>query len=118
MDSVESNAVQNMIRKQLSELKEPVTGEHMQVAMRLFQARDDATSKHGDRAIIESLSRGSVKLAFASDVMKKLVLHPDAGNPFEHYYIVDVVVETVEDKPVLYKVTQVHEGVHQPRILR
>lgn len=112
MSSLEANAAQNQIKTYLGGLKETVTGSHDKVVMRLFQARNDQSS-HGDRAIIESIYRGSVRISFADDAMKMLVLHPSSGNPFDHVYVVNVIVETVLGKPALYKITHVHESMSQ-----
>jgi hypothetical protein len=98
MNSEQTNAIQNRIRRELDTLKEPVSGDHKRVVMYLYQARNDATSNAGDRAIIESISRASVKTEFEDDDMKFRVLHPSSGNPFEYAYVVDVEVETVHDK--------------------
>ena len=113
MNSEQTNAVQNRIRRELDALKEPVSGEHKRVVMYLYQARNDASSNAGDRAIIESISKSSVKTEFADDDMKFRVLHPMGGNPFEYAYVVDVDVETVHDKPVLYKVKIIHQSIEQ-----
>lgn len=113
MNSEQTNAVQNRIRRELELLKEPVSGEHKHVVMYLYQARNDASSNAGDRAIIESISKASVKTEFADDDMKFSVLHPTGGNPFEYAYVVDVDVETVHDRPVLYKVKAIHQSIEQ-----
>ncbi len=78
------------------------------VVLHWYQARHDLSSKAGDRAIIESLSKKPVKVLFASDYLKAQMLFVEE-NPFEYAYLVDVMVETVNERPVLYKVIDLHD---------
>lgn len=110
LSSVEANAAQNAIRRELDAMREPVTGIHEQVVMYWAQARNTTDNKSGDKARIESLYKGDVKVRFASDGLKAKMLY-DEPYPFKKAYVVDVSVETVEDKPVLYKVLQFHETI-------
>jgi hypothetical protein len=108
--STEANAAQNAIRRELEMVKESITGIHSQVLMYWAQARNQLSGKGGDRACIESLYRGDVKVLFANDGLKtKMLFEPD--HPFEKAFIVDVAVETVNDKPMLYRVLDLHETI-------
>jgi len=51
------------------------------------------------------------KVIFENEEIKKTMLGT-SGNPFHLAYLVDV--ETVEDKPVLYKITTFHESFEKP----
>lgn len=62
---------------------------------------------------VQGISKSPVKTIFASEALKHAVLHPTAGNPLEQTYIVDVGVETRQNRPVLYKVQAVN-GVITP----
>lgn len=110
IDSTGANAAQNSIRKELELMKEPVTGMHSQVVMYWAQARNQTNSRSGDRARIESIYRGDVKVLFANDALKsRMLFEPD--HPFEKAFIVDVAVETINEKPVLYRVLELHETI-------
>lgn len=106
--STEANAAQNAVRRELDLMKEPITGIHHQVVMYWAQARNQPNSKSGDRARIESIYRGDVKVVFANDEIKTRMLY-DTPYPFNKAFIVDVAVETIEDKPILYKVIEMHD---------
>jgi hypothetical protein len=109
VSSMEANAAQNGIRRRLGEMKEPITGIHEQVVMYWAQAKNQEHSDGaGDRAKIESIYHGSVRVKFADDEIKYLMLYKEP-HPFKKGYLVDVAVEAVEDKPVLYRVLKLHE---------
>lgn len=110
LNSTEANAAQNGIRRELEAMKEPLTGIHEQVAMYWAQARNIPDNKAGDKARIESIYKGDVKVRFANDGLKATLLY-DEPYPFNKVFIVDVSVETVNDKPVLYKVLAFHEAI-------
>ncbi len=112
LNSLEANATQNAVRRIISQMKEPVTGVHEQVVMYWAQARNATDGKAGDKARIESLSKLDVKVRFASDALKKRMLY-DEPFPFGKAYVVDVAVETVEDKPVLYRILDVHDTLER-----
>ncbi|MBU2538801.1 MAG: hypothetical protein KKH22_10190 [Proteobacteria bacterium] len=107
INSVEANAVQNGIRKKLDSLNEPVYGRKNKVLMYWYQARKDTKSKAGDRAIIESISSMPVK-AIMDELIKKEVLS-SAENPFKMAYVVDVEVETIKNKPAVYKILELYD---------
>lgn len=110
IDSTGANAIQNSARKEMELQKEPVTGIHNQVLMYWAQARNQPNSKSGDRARIESIYRGDVKVRFANDDLKmKMLYEPD--HPFEKAFVVDVAVETIDEKPMLYRVLELHETI-------
>lgn len=107
----EANALQNKARRMMDSIHEPVTGVHEQVVMYWSQAKNDPHSTGaGDKARIESIWRNPVKVLFADDSLKSQVLF-DVEHPFTKGYVVDVVVETVNEKPVLYKVFALHEVI-------
>lgn len=107
LNSVEANALQNTFRKKIDALKEPTTGMKEKVLLYWYQARNDPKSKAGDRAIIESISTGPVKAIVGENIKAQMLSGPD--NPFQLAYIVDVEIETINGKPILYKVTNLHD---------
>ncbi|MDY0270410.1 hypothetical protein [Trichloromonas sp.] len=113
LDSPAANAAQNVANREIRALKEPTTGLKEKVLLHWYQARNDAKSTTGDKAIIESIQKGPVKAIFAhAGIKAKMLL--DAENPFIHAYVVDVVVETINDRPALYKIIDVHEKIDIP----
>lgn len=108
MNGMEANAAQNGIRREIEARKEPLTGIKEQVVMYWAQARNQCASKAGDKARIESIWPYDVKVRFANDDLKTKILY-DEPHPFSKSFLVDVAVETIEDKPVLYKVLAIHE---------
>jgi hypothetical protein len=112
VNSQEANAVQNNVRTELELLSAPIVGRHNRVVMYWWQTRND-TSQAGDRVIIESISTRPVKVIFESEKTKLDILRLDE-NLFKYAFIVDVDVETVENRPALYKVIRVHEEIEKP----
>ena len=110
MTSTEANAAQNAIRRELETSREPVTGIHEEVVMYWAQARNQPESQAGDKAVIERLYKGAVRVRFANDGLKTKILY-DEPHPFNKAFIVDVAVDAIEDKPVLYKVLALHEVI-------
>lgn len=113
LDSHKANEVQNLIAKERLQLKAPETQVYRKKVLYWYQARNDLLSRAGDRGIIESISSSPVKIEFEDDAAKDAMLH-GAANPFLTGYIVDVVVETIQSKPVLYKIVGYHGRVEPP----
>jgi len=112
-NSVEANAIQNRAKKDIESLKEPVIGIKEKVLLYWYQARNDPGSKVGDRALIESIHKTPVKAIFLNDAIKAQMLYVPE-NPFRSAYIVDVQVDTINERPALYKILQVHERFDRP----
>lgn len=109
LDTVKANAAQNSAKRELALIKAPTTGLHEKVVLYWYQARGgDPASRAGDRAIIESIYPRAVKTVFANDALKTSVLL-STENPFREAYVVDVVVETISNKAVLYKIVTLHD---------
>lgn len=113
-NTLEANAVQNSIQREISAMKEPVAGNHENCALVFYQTRNDTQSATGDKAVIERFGKTAVRTKFATEEAKARILTID-GNIFNHVFIVDVRVETIEDRPVLYLITKVHEAIERPR---
>lgn len=110
LSSTEANAAQNAIRRRIDAMKEQTSGTHEQVAMYWTQARNEPNSKAGDKVRIESIYDGPVKVRFANDELKSRILL-DEPFPFSKAHIVDVSVETVDGRPILYKVLRLHDTI-------
>lgn len=112
MNSIEANAVQNSARREITALKEPITGVHRNVLLYFYQVRDDTKSAVGDQGIIESVSPFPVKVRFQNEEIKSRVLQADE-NPFRYAYVIDVAAETIEGNPKIYNVLAVHEAIER-----
>lgn len=110
ISSVDANAIQNRCNRLLEEIKEPIAGLHRQVALSLHQTRNEiGQNVSGDKAIIQTISDKPVRLAFEHESTKQYIL--DVDRMYHKAFIVDVIVETVQDKPVLYKVKHIHDAI-------
>lgn len=110
INSTEANAVQNKVKRELESLKEPVSGIHEKVLLYWVQAKNQKDGKTGDRAKIESIYKGSVKVVFINDELKIKMLYGQPY-PFKMAFVVDVAVETINERPALYKVLEIHESI-------
>jgi hypothetical protein len=109
INSLEANAVQNKVKREISMMQEPIAGIKEKVLLYWYQARNDPKSKAGDKAVIESIQPTPVKVIFNNDSVKSQMIYGD--NPFTSAYVVDVEVETIRNKPALYKVISVQERI-------
>lgn len=109
LDSIETNAAQNRMKLELASLKEPDHSLKEKVVFYWYVAKDNMISQTGDRGIIESIYHKDLKVIFDNPLIKEQMLKI-TENPFQQAYIVDVKVETIEERPVLYKITQIHES--------
>lgn len=111
LNSEGANAIQNRAHKELEKMKEPVIGLHKQVVLYWSQARND--NKKGDKAVIESISDREVKVIYDTEELKYRMIH-EQPHIFDTAYVVDVYVETIRDKPVVYKIVAFHDTVEIP----
>jgi hypothetical protein len=71
-----------------------------------FQARGDVKAKTGDQGVIEAIDGRPRKVIFNTEEAKQQMLE---GAIFQQVYIVDVEVATINGRPAVYKILQVHE---------
>jgi len=110
LDSISSNAIQNSISRYINRLPEQGSNIFPKVVIRWYQAKNDPDAQTGDKGIIESLSPKPVKTIFFDEEMKTLLLQ-ERLNIFQHGFIVDVKVETIDNVPVLYKIMNIYGRV-------
>lgn len=113
LNTMDANAVQNSARLEIERLKEPISGYHEHAVIYFFQTRDDTRSDTGDKAVIERFSKVAVRTKFATEEAKAKILGID-GNIYHHAFVVDVRVETIDDKPVLYTILRVYDVIQRP----
>jgi hypothetical protein len=110
LDHTMASRVQEGANRELALLTKRKAGLHEKVVLSWYQARNDPKSKNGDRAIIESIEPRSIRALFVNASVKAKMLS-GVRNPFKQAYLVDVMVETVQNKPVLYRILEVHEVI-------
>lgn len=111
--SIDANAIQNMAKREIEKLLEPVTGLHKNVVLYWQQVNKDTANQAGDRVIIESISSYPVKVIFENETaLSSMILGIE--NPLIYGYLVDVFVDTIEGKPVLYKIQKIHQRIEYP----
>lgn len=110
LNSTETNALQNIFKKELEQLKIPEQTDetNQSVLMTWFQARNDPKSSVGNKGVIEDISKKPLNITFETEEIKEKMLHSDI-NPFNTAYVVDVKIQTIQDKPAAYKVVKLHD---------
>lgn len=109
INSTEANAIQNEITRQIEKFETPEDHIYKRKVMYWYQTKFDPESDTGNRAIIDDLSKSSLKVIFENNAVKDSMLHPPEKfkKPWhELAYVVDVEVETVRGVPKMYKVLQ------------
>lgn len=111
ISSLEANAVQNIVSKNLLQMKLPQLDDDTKekVLLSFWQARSDSKSEVGNKGVIDELERKPVNIVFASDELKHKMLYDDI-NPLKSAYVVDVKVQTVGGKIAAYKIVNMHES--------
>lgn len=107
INSNEAKAMQNKIGRLVDDMDTPEDNIHHRKVMYWYQTKFDPESDTGNRAIIDDLTKGSLKVIFENSAVKEAMLHsePKFGKPWhELAYVVDVEVQTVRGTPKLYKV--------------
>lgn len=109
--SLESNALQNVFKKEIESKKEPevLPDAIEKVLMTLFQARSDKNATTGNKGTIESLDKKPLNLIFATDDLKNDILH-GSDNPLHNAFIVDVKIQNANGKPAAYTILKLHES--------
>lgn len=108
----DANALQNGVRRYLGPDLQAVEIRR-DLLLTLEQVKNVASSKTGDRAIIEALWPRPVKLQFLNDEAKSQVLNLE-DNPLQKVFLVDVEVHAIGGKPVLYRIIEVKDDLEKP----
>lgn len=113
LDSISANAIQNAAKREIGLLSEPTTGIYKNVVFYWHQTRNDAASQAGDKVIIESIAAFPVKAIFDNEKVKRKAVWCEE-NPLTSGYLADISVETIQGRPVVYKILDVHDRVDFP----
>lgn len=98
------------IEKYKAILDEPENNRYNKVLMYWYQVRDEVHSKTGDKAIIEKITIRPLRVIFDTDEIKQEILD-DSSNFFRYAYIVDVELQTIDSRPMVYKILKIHEKI-------
>ena len=110
IDSNQANAAQNRLGNWAARQQEPVSGIHEHQLFYFARATGDAQRGTGDRGIIERFGTQAVKTRFMTAEAKQLPLQEPL---FQKVYDVDVDVQTVDGKPMLYRILKVHDSFNR-----
>lgn len=110
INSLEANAAQNKIDKEIKQLKAPeiIDDVKTKVLLTWYQARSDVKAKSGNKGLIEDLYDKPMNVVFDDEGLKEKMLHGEL-NPFNTVYVVDVKLQHVQGKLAAYKVVMLHE---------
>lgn len=108
----DSNIAQNQIKQTIEqkEQEDPDEIVHKMQLMRIRQMRGDMGANTGNRARVDALCKRDLPVYFDSPQLKREIL-ASAENPTLQAYIVDVVLQTIEEKPISYKVMALRDVV-------
>lgn len=110
INSLEANAIQNIIEKRDKELKESAPSNDIKtnVLLTLFQTKADPKAKTGNKGIVEDISPKSFPLIFDNEELNRRILHQEF-NPYEKIFVVDIQPQHVSNKIAAYKIINLHE---------
>jgi hypothetical protein len=111
----EARKIQENTAAQIGEIENREFGFHSRVAM-VFERTDTHSAnpgkKSGDMVRIEALSDKRLNLIYSSDLteseIKKEIRDSDE-NVYKKVFIVDVYIETINDRPIAYRVANLHD---------
>lgn len=112
VNSLESNAMQNKTKREISErsLIENNDGVFEKEIMVFKQTRKGDDDKKGTKAKIDNLNDNYLNVVFESG-LKDIMLESSGVNPLKTAYVVDVSIQTVQNKPFAYRVLKLHEMI-------
>lgn len=115
--SNDARAIEKTIEGEFKRLEEPGEKKHQRVLM--YFTRSDIgdapiEKRSGERAVIDEISEKDLPIMYASELAEERIKHeirePDE-NIYKKGFNVDVVVQTRNGKPVVYKVLEVHQVI-------
>lgn len=112
LGSLESNALQNKTKREISEMSLVANndGIYEKEIMVFRQTRKGDEDKKGTKAKIDNLNANYLNVVF-EDGLKDTMLESTGVNPLKTAYVVDVSIQTVQNKPFAYRVMKLHEMI-------
>jgi len=115
IDKNEARTVLKNAIAQKAEIEDKRDTVFKKVLMRLHQSSVEdlkVGKRTSEKGIVERISGSPLPLVYVSDdagsKIKQEILKPE-GNPFQRGFIVDLDVETMNDKPRVYRILEVHQ---------
>ena len=109
-NGMEANAIASECDRQL-ELKHEPKGElYRNVVLHWKSAADDKKSRGLDKGIIEEIDPQRKVKIICSEDLKQLMISENKENFFNMFFIVNVEVKRVSDKPVAYVILEIHDS--------
>ena len=105
-DNAQAGLAQNNINRELKFLKERDDNTLTNTAL-YWSSTADAQSKAHDRAIIPAVSSKPVRVKFEEKSLKDIMILNEEY-PYHKIFLVDVLVEYIEEDPVIYKIKKFH----------
>jgi hypothetical protein len=111
LDSTEAKKIESEIAKEILTLKtaDADTDLKEKVILSFSQTKKDLNSTTGTRGIIDSLFDKALNVIFENEALAREILHGE-NNPLKTAFVVDATIETVNQKPVAFKVYRLHES--------
>lgn len=109
----ESNGIQKQLKQEADTIREIATNNNTyeRVLMAIYQVRTEKEAGKGNKAIVDEIAKGKkVSIVFATDELRDDILYSES-NPTQNVYQVDITVQTLNDVPIAYKITALHDIV-------
>jgi hypothetical protein len=119
-DTSQARVAAKEIATHLIELEHKTASDHERVLMVFVQSNiKDAElgRRTGERVVIQSISDKDLPVIYASELAEQRIKHEirEADeNVFKRGFVVDVNVEVRNERPVAYRVTNVHQVIDLP----
>ena len=110
-DNALAGLAQNNINRELRLLKERDDNTLHNTPL-YWSSTADAQSKAQDRAIIPAVSSKPVRVKFEDKTLKeKMILNEEY--PYHKIFLVDVLVEYIDEEPVIYKILRLNSSMNK-----
>ncbi|MCK3658964.1 hypothetical protein A4G18_09645 [Pasteurellaceae bacterium Pebbles2] len=110
-DNAMAGLAQNNISRELKLLKER-DGNTIPNTALYWSSTADAQSKAHDRAIIPAVSSKPIRVKFEDKTLKdKMILNEEF--PYHKIFLVDVLIEYIDEEPVIYKILKLNNTMNK-----
>lgn len=110
INSPDANEIYTKAQSAKSFKPSPNTNIREQVLLIFTQTNSSTKNTNNDKGVIESISKNTVKIRFDNDSLKKEMLFNQ--HPYGVAFVVDIEIQTINDKPFIYKVLKLHECIN------
>ncbi|MBF0869934.1 hypothetical protein [Gluconobacter japonicus] len=97
----EANLISRRGENWIAQQKIPTKKTYTKEIFYWYQTRDTFSNKTGDKGIVESIIKRPVNTYISNEEIKSKMIE---GEFFNKYYLVDLVVDDIEEKPSLYRI--------------